>query len=338
MKRSLWVFIILILPLLSPDYSFARPYKPALLKEIDIVTSIDDTRIELQFIGIPDEKGITHQKDFIQIEFSNAYIDPPKKWLDINDETVKKLFVYQFNRDTVRARLFTNGNPGDMIDRVKLSREGSRVVISYSIKETNSALPVETVAGTEDIKADENARQDARPIYKNNLIDQDNSISQDNSIDQDNSIGQASSLTTESSKILPQGMVSSDAKKANFPIVGGFGSPDIYSSFFKMILALGVVLALLFISLYIFKRFLGKKMGIKGQKQDIRVITNAYIGSKKSIALVEVSGEKIVVGITPNHITMLTRLGKDGEFKDILKEQISSNEKTEIQDELWEKV
>ncbi|HAS18141.1 MAG TPA: hypothetical protein DCR39_09815, partial [Nitrospiraceae bacterium] len=74
MKRSLWFFIILILPLLASGYSLARPGKPALLKDIDIMTSIDGTRIELQFIGIPDERGITHQKDFIQLEFSNAYI------------------------------------------------------------------------------------------------------------------------------------------------------------------------------------------------------------------------------------------------------------------------
>ncbi|OGW15712.1 MAG: flagellar biosynthetic protein FliO [Nitrospirae bacterium GWA2_42_11] len=325
MKRSFLVFIILILPLLASGYSLARPGKPALLKDIDIMTSIDGTRIELQFIGIPDERGITHQKDFIQLEFSNAYIDPPKKWLDVNDETVKKLFVYQFNRDTVRARFFTNGKPEDLIDRIKLSRKDGKVVIYYSIQEVNSALPVEVVAKTANTKADEN------PPPLNPLPQREGRLEGIPGIPpplMGGGEGEGEKGEGEQKVFLDK----------NIPIVGGFGSPDIYSSFFKMILALGVVLALLFISLYIFKRFLGKKMGIKGQNQDIRVITNAYIGSKKSIALVEVSGEKIVVGITPNHITMLTRLGKDGEFKGILEEQISSNEKTEIQDELWEKV
>lgn len=116
------------------------------------------------------------------------------------------------------------------------------------------------------------------------------------------------------------------------------GTPDIYASLFKMGLALSIVLSLLFIALFLFKKLFGKKIGMTGQNQGIRVITSAYIGPKKSIALIDISGERIVVGITPDHISMLTRLGKEGEFRDILKEQISSNDKVELHDELWEKV
>ena len=142
-------------------------------------------------------------------------------------------------------------------------------------------------------------------------------------------------------------------------------SPGFTGLIIKMVTALGIVLSLLFGVLYLAKKFLGKKMGLDGQEQKIKVITSTYLGPKKSIALVEVAGEKIVVGVTATHITMLTKIGRDEDFADVLKEQIktkddggegkacpelveggesegvtkaSSDEKVELQDELWEKV
>ncbi|HEY4619393.1 MAG TPA: flagellar biosynthetic protein FliO, partial [Nitrospirota bacterium] len=66
-----------------------------------------------------------------------------------------------------------------------------------------------------------------------------------------------------------------------------------------------------------------------------------YLGPKKSIALVEVAGEKIVVGVTATHISMLTKVGREEDFGEVLKEQVnteSTKERVELQDELWEKV
>ena len=105
--------------------------------------------------------------------------------------------------------------------------------------------------------------------------------------------------------------------------------------------ALGIVLSLLFAIVYLAKKYLGNRIGLTGQDQKIRVVTSTYLGPKKSIALVEVAGEKIVVGVTATHISMLTKVGREEDFGEVLKEQINpetTNEKVELQDELWEKV
>ncbi|MBI5756177.1 MAG: flagellar biosynthetic protein FliO [Nitrospirae bacterium] len=124
-------------------------------------------------------------------------------------------------------------------------------------------------------------------------------------------------------------------------------SPDITASIFKMVLALGIVLSLLFAAVFLFKKFFGGKIGLAGKGQQIRVITSTYLGPKKSIAVVDVAGERIVVGVTPTHITMLTRLRNDDEFKDLLNERMTSpnnkpnnkpNNEVELNDDLWEKV
>ncbi len=117
-------------------------------------------------------------------------------------------------------------------------------------------------------------------------------------------------------------------------------SPGLTGSVIKMVTALGIVLSLLFAVVFFVKKYLGRKIGLNGQEQKIRVVTSAYLGPRKSIALVEVAGEKIVVGITATNISMLSKVGRDEDFGDVLKEQIKTepeNEKVELQDELWEK-
>lgn len=107
-------------------------------------------------------------------------------------------------------------------------------------------------------------------------------------------------------------------------LAAGVKEDAIYGSFIKMLIVLVILIALLLVVLYVVKKFLWKKIGKGGQEDGIRVITSAYVGPKKSIALVEVAGERIVVGITSDNISMLTKVSKDMEFHEVFNEQVSS--------------
>ena len=74
-------------------------------------------------------------------------------------------------------------------------------------------------------------------------------------------------------------------------------APDVVSSALQMMTALGIVLGGLLVVFYLFKRYLKRDAG-GGQGQLIRVIANQYIGIKKNIALVEVPGAVLVIGIS----------------------------------------
>ncbi len=81
--------------------------------------------------------------------------------------------------------------------------------------------------------------------------------------------------------------------------------------FIKAIVTLVFVLALLGVSLYAFKYFIGRKgaSGLGGGfKAPIKVLTTSFIGQKKNLAIVDVAGELLVLGITPESITCLTKL------------------------------
>ncbi|MBT8364255.1 MAG: flagellar biosynthetic protein FliO [Deltaproteobacteria bacterium] len=84
-------------------------------------------------------------------------------------------------------------------------------------------------------------------------------------------------------------------------------TPDVVSSAFQMLTALGIVLGGLLVVFYLMKRFLKRGAGdSKGQL--IRVIASQYIGFKKNIALVEVPGTILVIGVSNDRISLLSKI------------------------------
>ena len=96
-------------------------------------------------------------------------------------------------------------------------------------------------------------------------------------------------------------------------------APDILSTSFQMLTALGIVLGGLLVIFYLMKRFL--KRDVAGSKEQlIKVIASQYIGIKKSISLVEVPGSILVVGVSNDNISLLTKI-EDKVATDILRQE-----------------
>ena len=78
-----------------------------------------------------------------------------------------------------------------------------------------------------------------------------------------------------------------------------------------------LVLGLLVLVLYVMKKFLFLRRGPKGDML-IKVLSSLHLSPKEKIEVIEISGEKIVVGITPGNISFLTKLSDfHGETKEI---------------------
>ena len=84
-------------------------------------------------------------------------------------------------------------------------------------------------------------------------------------------------------------------------------APDVVSSAFQMLMALGIVLGGLLVIFYFMKRYL-KRDGGGSNTQLIKVIASQYIGIKKNIALVKVPGTILVVGVSSDKISLLTKI------------------------------
>jgi flagellar biosynthetic protein FliO len=96
-------------------------------------------------------------------------------------------------------------------------------------------------------------------------------------------------------------------------------APDAISTTLQMLTALAIVLGGLFVVFYLVNRFLKRDVSASGDPL-IRVISSQYIGIKKNIALVEVPGAVLVLGVSNDTIALLTKIEDPGVLDGIKQE------------------
>ena len=103
-------------------------------------------------------------------------------------------------------------------------------------------------------------------------------------------------------------------------------TPDLVSTALKMLASLAIVLGGMFVTFYFMKRVLNRNVPGSGGNV-IRVLANTYIGVKKSISLVEIPGALLVIGISNDRISLLSKI----EDENILKRfRISDEEQMQV--------
>jgi flagellar protein FliO/FliZ len=83
---------------------------------------------------------------------------------------------------------------------------------------------------------------------------------------------------------------------------------NLWSTGLKTMAMLFIVLGLLVLVLYFMKKFLMSRRGNQGNLF-IKVLSSLHLSPKVRIEVVEILGEKIVLGLTPGHISFLTKVG-----------------------------
>ncbi len=85
--------------------------------------------------------------------------------------------------------------------------------------------------------------------------------------------------------------------------------PNLWGAGLKTLAMLCIVLGILILVVFLLKRFSYLKQG-SGHGQLIRVLSSYHMTPKERIALIDVAGQKMVIGITPGNITCLAQINK----------------------------
>jgi len=85
--------------------------------------------------------------------------------------------------------------------------------------------------------------------------------------------------------------------------------PELINTGLKTMAMLFIVLGVLILVLYIMKKFMSPKKTGKGELI-VKVVSSLHLSPKERIEVIEISGERIVVGITPGSINFLTKLSR----------------------------
>ncbi|MBI5671750.1 MAG: flagellar biosynthetic protein FliO [Nitrospirae bacterium] len=93
---------------------------------------------------------------------------------------------------------------------------------------------------------------------------------------------------------------------------------DLWESLFRTVSALAIVLVLMGIVAVTVRRVMGQRLGIAGGRPLVRVLASGYVAPRKTIALVSVAGEYVIVGTTATDLVPLGRISDSAELRELL--------------------
>lgn len=93
---------------------------------------------------------------------------------------------------------------------------------------------------------------------------------------------------------------------------------DLWESLFRTVSALAIVLVLMGIVAVSVRRLMGQRLGIAGGRPLVRVLASGYIAPRKTITLVSVAGEFLIVGTTATDLVPLGRISDSAELRELL--------------------
>lgn len=93
---------------------------------------------------------------------------------------------------------------------------------------------------------------------------------------------------------------------------------DLWESLLRTVAALAIVLVLMGVVAVTVRRVMGQRLGVAGGRPLVRVLASGYIAPRKTIALVSVAGEYVIVGTTATDLVPLGRISDSAELRELL--------------------
>jgi flagellar protein FliO/FliZ len=93
---------------------------------------------------------------------------------------------------------------------------------------------------------------------------------------------------------------------------------DFWDSLLRTLSALAVVLLLMAAAALAARRIVGGRLGTPGRHQLIRVVASGAVAPRKTIMLISVAGEYLIVGATATDLVPLGRVGDAEKVRELL--------------------
>jgi len=289
----------------------------------------------------------------VQIDFPLAFTKPAKKYFPADSFSTTKVFAAQFDAETLRIRFLKKDKSDDLQGRFHLARQGRFVVVRLDqagpVPNTNSTTIVKSRESDDLMSEDELAVFLARASAKiraqkkkktlvteklkeisapaqsrktekvekvadikvtragmgvEPIVDRIKKAARENSKPEEDT---AKSKNDRSAKNL---FSLKDSKPTGKPI-------ELIPSGLKMFSMLAVVLGVMFLLFFGFKKYVLKNTMFGGGEKLVNVLGSGFLGPKKNIVLVEVAGEVLVLGMSQDNISLLTNITDPEKIEEI---------------------
>ena len=288
----------------------------------------------------------------VQLDFPGAFIEPAKKSFSADSSMVTKVFASQFDGETLRVRFHIKPGTDDIEERFKLVSQGRFIIVRFdtdyveSVISSSKAVSKKTqntdVMGDKELanflsRASEKMKRQgeslASAIKKGEptiqevetqsseikvkragmgvapLVDQIKKAALSNSDEDKKDVVLNKSKTKITTKD-NTGFSLKDSRPTGKPM-------EMIPSGMKMISMFAVVLGLMFLIFFGFKKYVLKNTAFGGGNKLVNVLGTWFLGPKKNIALVEVAGEILVLGMSQDNITLLSSIIDEEKIEEI---------------------
>ena len=288
----------------------------------------------------------------VQLDFPGAFIEPAKKSFSADSSMVTKVFASQFDGETLRVRFHIKPGTDDIEERFKLVSQGRFIIVRFdtdyvepviaSSKAVSQKTQNTDVMGDKELadflsRASEKMKRQeeilASAVKKEEptiqevetqsseikvkragmgvapLVDQIKKAALSNSDEDKKDVV----LNKSKTKITTKDNTSFSLKDSR-----PTGKPmEMIPSGMKMISMFAVVLGLMFLIFFGFKKYVLKNTAFGGGNKLVNVLGTWFLGPKKNIALVEVAGEILVLGMSQDNITLLSSIIDEEKIEEI---------------------
>jgi flagellar biogenesis protein FliO len=320
-------------------------------------SNVDDgfiVRLEFEK-PVGDYKGPVFLDKSVQIDFPLAFIKPAKKYFPADSSSITKVFAAQFDAETLRVRFLKKDKSDDLQDRFHLARQGRFVIVrlgqvrpvfnpkSASFVEsresddlmTEDELAVFLARASAKIRAQKNKKtlattklkkisttaqtRETRKVEKvpdikvvragmgvDPIVDRIKKAALPNS----KAEKETQKFQNDRSKTKGNLFSLKDSRPTGKPI-------ELIPSSLKMFSMLAVVLGIMFLLFFGFKKYVLKNTMFGGGEKLVNVLGSGFLAPKKNIVLVEVAGEVLVLGMSQDNISLLTNITDPEKIEEI---------------------
>lgn len=294
------------------------------LKQLE---AADKKGVELSFDGklTPAQVHVDAFNDILQLSLSDVAVYPAKI-TTLPEGPVAKVFAYQYAPRLVRLRLSVRGKAEDFKSRLRISHaQGGRKLSLQIAPEGGAEANRDTKSDQVRLHSAQAARAIAQPETGGGDINEQALLKK---VLSDAPVPAPAPTSAAGASTNPSTLVSGSAPRGNAGLAGGGrGMPSPWSTLAKLagVIALFLAMALAYKKIKggsISKPSLSSLAGVAkaltrrgGNAPSIEILANHALGAKKSIAVVRVGGRTLVLGVTPDAISLITRLDSTAELE-----------------------
>ncbi len=310
-KFTQWVLLLLII--LSPVEGLsADAFTKNILRDVSSELSEKGLTVRFEFdkpVLNPGKPVFGDTSVLIDIPLSS--VEPAKRFFYTGDSRIPQIVASQLNPKTLRVQLVLGEKLPGLEENFRVENQQGALVVHLFNKE-------------EDVLSGFLARASARIDSQEGQEEADEAVSGVETI----SSNIQTPLTLDKNppfkmkqvakEFLPAETLPGSPLGINERSGLGLKKPlDPLATTVRTFAMFALVLALMFLIFYLFKKYVLKNTIFGGNEKFVRVLGSGFLGPKKSIVMVEVAGEVLVLGMSNDNISLLMQIQDKEKIEEI---------------------